>query len=322
MATCKSTHYLLYAVDGTGSKDWRPAPSGYSHTFQFYKNFNPVSVEKPPNFPDGPGTFGTDVDNLIADGMKWIKARVKAQKAKGASFRPQVLSTSSLVQPEYDVEIVLVGHSRGATIVGDMARKIGSELDIGVLFLGLFDAVDRSWNSDGGTVENVEMTAHAVRNPNMPSERGASRPTFGNTYLSSLSHYRQRYFNTSHGGVGGSPVTEYAKVAVTGDYSCAGPSKSELLTTELHRQASKGDTMASLAVTGHVYDSSMVSPSQAITFSSKLTQQQMDLHAAEVRFLEERQKKIETYALRCESESAHAYRWMVSQAVAIGLPVS
>lgn len=321
MATCKSTHYLLYAVDGTGSKEWRPAPSGYSHTYQFYTKFNPVSVEKP-TFKDGPGTFGTDVDNLIADGMKWIKSRVKSQKAKGASFRPQVLATSTLVQPEYDVEIVLVGHSRGATIVGDMARKIGSELEIGVLFLGLFDAVDRSWNSEGGTVENVEMTAHALRNPSMPSERGSSRPTFGNTYLSSMSHYRQRYFNTSHGGVGGSPVTEYSKVAITGDDSCAGPSKSELLTIELHREASKGDAMASMAVTGHVYDPSMVSPSQAITFPSKLTKQQMDLHAAEARFLEERQKKIEAYAQRCESESAHAYRWMVSQAVAIGLPVS
>ena len=321
MASCKSPHYLLYAVDGTGSRDWRPAPSGYSHTHAFFTKFNAISVEKP-EFQDGPGTFGTDVDNLIANGMKWIKSRVKARKAKGASFRPQVQSTSTLVRPEYDVEIVLVGHSRGATIVGDMARKIGSELDIGVLFLGLFDAVDRSWNSDGGTVENVEMTAHAVRNPSMPSERGASRPTFGNTYVSSMSHYRQRYFNTSHGGVGGSPVTEYAKVAVTGDYSCAGPSKSELLTTELHRQASKGDTVASLAVTGHVYDSSLVSPSQAIAFPSKLTQQQMDLHAAEARFLEERQKKIEAYTQRCESESTHAYRWMVAQAVAIGLPVS
>lgn len=321
MATCKVPHYLLYAVDGTGSKDWRPAPSGYSHTYQFFTKFNAVSVEKP-QFQDGPGTFGTDVDNLIANGMKWIKSRVKARKAKGASFRPQVQSTSSLVQPEYDVEIVLVGHSRGATIVGDMAKKIGSELDIGVLFLGLFDAVDRSWNSDGGTVENVEMTAHAVRNPSMPSERGASRPTFGNTYVSSMSHYRQRYFNTSHGGVGGSPVTEYAKVAVTGDYSCAGPSKSELLTTELHRQASKGDTVASLAVSGLVYDSSLVSPSQAIAFPSKLTRQQMDLHAAEARFLEERQKKIEAFTQRCESESTNAYRWMVAQAVAIGLPVS
>lgn len=140
--------------------------------------------------------------------------------------------------------------------------------------------------------------------------------------MSSMSHYRQKYFNTSHGGIGGSPVTEYAKVAVTGDYSCAGPSKSELLTAELHRKASKGDTVASIAATGFVYDSSMVSPSQAVQFPSKLSQQQMDLHAAEARFLEERQKKITAYAQRCESESTNAYRWMVAQAVAIGLPVS
>lgn len=322
MQQCKDPHYLLYAVDGTGSAEWRPAPSGYSHTYEFHRRFNPTRGNKV--FKDGPDSIGSDVGNLIEDGMRWIKAQIKVAKASGLKeFRPEVQACASLVKPRYEVEIVLVGHSRGATIVGDMARKIGKELHIGVLFLGLFDAVDRSWNSEGGTVENVELTAHAVRNPSMPSERGPSRSTFGNTYLSSMSLYRQRYFNTSHGGVGGSAVTEYAKVAITGDYSCAGPSRSELLTLELEKKAAKGDVFASQSVLmmSGAYSNDWP-PTQAMFTSTTVSKQQIDLHAAEVRFLEDQKKRIEAYAQRCESESTHAYRWMTGEAVSIGLPVS
>jgi hypothetical protein len=320
MQQCKEPHDLLFAVDGTGSEDWRPAPYGDSHVYAFHRKFK----ARHKRFKDGPGTFGTNVDNIIDHGMRWIKDHVKMLKSSGATeFSPTVAACAADVRPKYDAEIVLVGHSRGATIVGDMAPKIRKELGIGVLFVGLFDAVDRSWNSEGGKMENVELTAHTLRNPTMPSERGPSRPSFGNSYTSSMSIYRYKHFNTSHGGVGGSPVTEYAKVAVTGDRSCAGASKSEILTIELAKKAAQGDASAAriLQAQEAMYSPGS-SPSSSLPLSRTVSAQQIDLYAAEARHFEEQKKRIQAYAQRCESESARAYQWMLSQAASINLPVN
>jgi hypothetical protein len=328
-------HFLFYSVDGTGSADWRPKQGGYSHVHHMFERFNPSRVNK--DFHEGPGGWflgadkivGAEVGSIIDEGIKWIKGHTDSLRSKGKlTCRPPVNSCALELRPSYGIEIVLVGHSRGATVVGDIAKKIGKELKIGVYFLGLFDAVDRSFWSEGGTVENVELTCHAVRNPSLKSERGQSRPSFSNTYRSSNGFYRERLFDTSHGGIGGSPVTDYEK-AKGADYSIAGPSKADLELIEMNRKAAKGDKGAATildlvnsSTMGMPYDAGTGILGADLLNSPIFEDAKRKEFAAEANRLEARAERMRATAKRGLQESKHVYEWMVNQAVGVGLPVS
>jgi hypothetical protein len=86
-----------------------------------------------------------------------------------------------------------------------------------VYFMGLYDSVDRQGCLDGMNVENVKFVAHARRHPDVKS-----RTYFGNTSLKyiGVDHAEERFFYTSHGGMGGSFIINRKEVSTFGDSSC------------------------------------------------------------------------------------------------------
>jgi hypothetical protein len=114
-----------------------------------------------------------------------------------------------------DVRVVVIGHSRGglaATVLAKMLSPI-----VKVYFLGLYDAVDRQPCLDGRVVENVHVVYHARRDPVMNS-----RWYFGNTswqYKTDLQP-QEKFFLTTHGGVGGDFTEDPALVGFGDDATC------------------------------------------------------------------------------------------------------
>lgn len=124
---------------------------------------------------------------------------------KFSTFTPPV-SERQLRQPDKklqqalstnDVWIVLVGHSRGAIATTELAKMLAPLVK--VFFMGMYDAVDREPCLDSSHIQNVQFTCHARRNA---SEMN-SRNSFSNTATVSTESYVERYFDTSHGGMGG-----------------------------------------------------------------------------------------------------------------------
>jgi hypothetical protein len=114
-----------------------------------------------------------------------------------------------------DVRVILIGHSRGGLAVTALARML-SPL-VRVFFMGLYDSVDRQNCLDGMNVENVKYVAHARRHPDVKS-----RTYFSNTSLKyiGVDQAEERFFYTSHGGIGGSFITNKKEVSAFGDSSC------------------------------------------------------------------------------------------------------
>jgi hypothetical protein len=132
-----------------------------------------------------------------------IKNRdIKAQRAKE--------KTASDYIKKYNIKIVLVGHSRGAAIIIEIAKQ----LPVPVYFMGLYDAVNRSASLGfTDTIENVEYVAHAMRNPDV-----GSRSSFSNTGTKIKGgQLTTKLFDTTHGGIGGDPIP--AKEEWAGDQS-------------------------------------------------------------------------------------------------------
>jgi hypothetical protein len=198
--------YVLACIDGTGSTEWRRPDGLNSHVYRFYKD---AVVE--PDFKlyrHGPDTAGLKMGGIVEDVTAWVLKAVAARRK---------------ADPKKDVEIVLVGHSRGAVAATVVANRLAAPkipdacaVPIRVKFLGLYDAVDRSFLSVDTTLRNVETVYHAVR---------GNRDFFGGSRWSfdTVKYDRPVLawdYNTSHGGIGGDPGLFTPLGGLAADYYC------------------------------------------------------------------------------------------------------
>lgn len=298
--------YILACVDGTNSAEWRPKntlggtqTANYSHVKQIDTQFKVGLGGLHVPYEDGPELNGSGTARKIAGITRSISTFIKAKQLQGAKFRSRVAEQQcSMDTPKHDYEIVLFGHSRGGVIVGEVANALKT-LDVGVYFMGLFDAVDRSYSADGGASTNVLFTYHARRDPSAKRmSLTPSRWTFGNDYESSLNNYEQVFFQTSHGGIGGSPALDYDDLGVAGDASCAGRSK-----RMENRLASLEGVLSKNKGTWREY---MPGFRQVET---------------EAQILRSWTAKGTSVATGCVQQSQAAYHWMVGKARQHGLPL-
>lgn len=230
-STTQGSRHFLAAIDGTDSADWRRPDGSNSHVHAFYRDFAVPETQK--HYFDGPDTPGLQVPQIANTVLNWLLQAVGRQGPVVPHLHrePIGLFTSQTrlhVAPlearidqrdmciagagEAPFVVSLVGHSRGGLIAITVARSLACH-GVRVHFLGLYDAVDRAIQVDGERITNVDHTVHARRHPAMNS-----RSTFGNTGTESAGDYDQRFFLTSHGGIGGSP--EMTPSGVTSDYAC------------------------------------------------------------------------------------------------------
>jgi hypothetical protein len=135
------------------------------------------------------------------------------------------------------VRIVLIGHSRGAVACIDIANT--SEYPI--YFMGLYDAVDKSFLTDASTEfvnsKKVAFTYHAIRDYEKNGSRQSSIPFASfNSATEDIKMCSEKYmvefFNTAHGGVGGDYGGDNRFYNITADTICV-PEKISLNTKSI-----------------------------------------------------------------------------------------
>lgn len=171
---------IVAGIDGTGSRTWRRPDGGNSHVYRFV-HACPARYAADKRYWHGPdSTLGTDCPGILNQVVRWIMSRVGQGKS-----------------------IVLVGHSRGGLVAICAARLLQTRGHYQVRFLGLYDAVDMQDGLEGDPISaNVDVASHARRSPDI-----GSRDFFGNCGTRPLPgvDYREAFFRTSHGGIGGCP---------------------------------------------------------------------------------------------------------------------
>ncbi|OQP44678.1 hypothetical protein A4H97_09965 [Niastella yeongjuensis] len=247
--------YIVVGIDGTGSREWMYKDGSNSSTYKFIRDVHYGAMDIDRRWYNGPSNVitGTDTEPILQEALDFIYQRINslfpairsqaikplemfdvnscmqnqerttqnymASRGYSVSYRKPVAVTQNMLahQPltTDDVRVVLIGHSRGGLAVTALARML-SPL-VRVYFMGLYDSVDREGCLDGMNVENVKFVAHARRHPDVKS-----RTYFGNTSLKyiGVDHAEERFFYTSHGGIGGSFVTKANEVSMFGDSSC------------------------------------------------------------------------------------------------------
>ena len=260
MAATASPHYIVVGIDGTSSGDWRLPDGSNSHVYRFVHDFNYGSMGVDRLFLDGPSDTmqGRETEPILQKAHDFVMRRIRQlfpQKAAGvkplemfdvnacmrqqyyqqqsgygygygsytSTMPAQPLKMPRVVTPQMmrqqtfntsELRVVIVGHSRGGLAATVLARMLAPVVK--VYFLGLYDSVDRQPCLDGASVENVKIVYHARRSPEV-----GSRWYFSNTSTRyRAEHVEERFFNTSHGGMGGSYVINGAEVPWTGDSSC------------------------------------------------------------------------------------------------------
>ena len=203
--------FILVAIDGTSSA------TGYNTVYEtenacvinksFVKQFHDAATVSRKRFWEGPknAATGSDSDGILEEAWRFLRDSLR--------YEP-------------DSKVVLVGHSRGGHMVTSLAIKL-QDYKVGdfvvrmtnpgwvntnpqqlVHFLGLYDAVDRTYSIGGDTKvvpSNVVNFAHAIRSPAV-----GSRTSFGNTATHvnesnvHLQNYSARHFDATHGAIGGS----------------------------------------------------------------------------------------------------------------------
>ncbi len=256
--------YILVAIDGTDSAEWRNATGSNSHTHRFYSDFDTKGGSKA--YWDGPGirsggtVFGAGSDAILESVVAWVNTKITSvlglstpasnnartmtsrpsENLSGPSFymnlnRRFVRRTSREKRLIRDyisnrLRICLVGHSRG----GMIAICAAPRLPLPVYFMGLYDAVDMHPTLDGDRIHNADIIYHAIRHEIMDS-----RSSWGNAGISSSSpNYHRRHFRTSHGGLGGSP--ELHPGGVTSDFACS------IDTTSAHIMSYLGENLGQM----------------------------------------------------------------------------
>jgi hypothetical protein len=247
--------YIVVGIDGTGSREWMYKDGSNSSTYKFVRDVHYGAMDIDRRWYNGPSNVitGSDTEPIVQQALDFIYQRISflfpaihkqsvkplemfdvnscmqnrertteqymAGHGYSVTARKPVAVTENMLthQPltTDDIRVVLIGHSRGGLAVTTLARML-SPL-VRVYFMGLYDSVDREGCLDGMNVENVKFVAHARRHPDVKS-----RTYFGNTSLKyiGVDHAEERFFYTSHGGIGGSFVTKANEVAAFGDSSC------------------------------------------------------------------------------------------------------
>ena len=247
--------YIVVGIDGTGSREWMYKDGSNSSTFKFVRDVHFGTMDIDRRWYNGPSNVitGSDTEPILQEALDFVYQRISSlfPDVRNRSIKPlemfdvnscmqnrerttqQMMESHGYAAPTRkplavtenmlanqplttdDVRIVLIGHSRGGLAATALARML-SPL-VRVYFMGLYDSVDREGCLDGMNVENVKFVAHARRHPEMKS-----RTSFGNTSLKyiGVDHAEERFFYTSHGGMGGSFVTRAKEVSTFGDSSC------------------------------------------------------------------------------------------------------
>jgi hypothetical protein len=302
------TKWIFAGIDGTGSTSWRLPNGSNSHVWRFCDRFDTSGGAK--RYFDGPDSAGIDSEPIVND-VKTFIAESLARLIPRLQIRPDMSVSSALARTlgrsplpdsslapvnwrwfdrspevirsiqEAEIQFCLVGHSRGGVIAAEVARQI----PIPVIFLGLFDAVDRAAMIEATVVHNVNVTRHARRHPSLES-----RTTFGNACLSSTGNYLHEFFRTSHGGVGGD-ATLYPTIGAvldpTADTTCVVP-----LTANMSCHA------LSIPYTGGAVSTGICLPTI------------------------ERRIVTGSVPAVCRSESARALEWMLGQARTARVPIT
>jgi pimeloyl-ACP methyl ester carboxylesterase len=190
--------YVLAAIDGSGSSEWRRKDGANSHVFRFKSDFADNGGAK--EYWHGPNWWGQGLSKTIDDANSWIIRSIE-----------RLISKYRCGQQE--VKVCLVGHSRGAAAGIALANRLNDPTNvravsrslrapIQVHFLALYDTVNRSPLSIDCKLTNVKHCFHACRqNISMDPEKG-SRGSFGLVKVPGASPAQ---FDTSHGGIGGDP---------------------------------------------------------------------------------------------------------------------
>ena len=254
-----SIPYIVVGIDGTGSRQWRKADGRNSSVFKFVRDFHYGTYGVDKIFFDGPSdvTYGIESEPILQHALDFVnhrlqqlfpqlaqrnvhplsmfdvnsfmqsneRARADFAAENGGQFfgtstaRVPVQVTAQMLSHQTlstnQVRIVIIGHSRGGLVANVLARMLSPVVK--VYFLGLYDAVDRQPNLDGGIVENVKYVYHARRNPEV-----GSRWYFNNT--ATVYHTeeppQEKFFYSSHGGIGGSLTPGEFDRGFFSDQSC------------------------------------------------------------------------------------------------------
>lgn len=226
--------WILAAIDGSGSDDWGLPAKGHrnidrynnemiwnSYVNRFYQDFKTNGGYK--DYFHGPRTDGLNTGPIVIKVCTFLAESIrKAVPAlskmsdqdlvyPGIGFDSSNSKKVKKVLKEADIEICLIGHSRG----GHVALVVAQRLYIKVQMLGLYDAVDRSPVFSPDSVSNVNYVYHALRGLN------DSRTSFGNTgpiKSNPANKIFVKKFKTSHGGIGGDWVMN---PSWGDDYSCS-----------------------------------------------------------------------------------------------------
>ncbi len=219
--------YILVAVDGTGSHEW--FNGGNSHTRKFFEQFNTQGGSK--IYMHGPDdtVTGRDAQQRINDAKIFIEDSIRTINFERGNLEyipaqshfknlaglvPQGIGRLDVT----DIEFVFIGHSRGGAVVMELSKNLPKN----AVFMGLFDAVDRS---------NVMDVTDFISNHNHPKSvyhalrKGSSRISFGHAVImddkdaAKYPWYHQRSFDTSHGGTNGS--YDLNPKEFSQDYSCS-----------------------------------------------------------------------------------------------------
>lgn len=196
-----SRQVVVAGIDGTGSADWARADGLNSHVRRFIADISAEARFK--KWWHGPDTLGLRLGGIEDAVYEWVVQRMENLiRGRRAS--------------QEEIEVVLVGHSRGAVGVMKVANALAEpsiriavsrELrsPIRIRFIGLYDAVDRAIGFSPDTaLRNVDFCFHAVRRHISTDPERGSRGTFGTVDVQlarRLGH--QKTFDTSHGGIGG-----------------------------------------------------------------------------------------------------------------------
>jgi len=247
--------YIVVGIDGTGSREWMYQDGSNSSTFKFIRDVHYGALDIDRRWFHGPSDVITGNDGLpvMQEALDFIYQRINTlfPATRTRSIKPlEMFDVNSCMQSQEraqmhqmerrgyyqsgrqplavtqnmlanqplttdDVRVVLIGHSRGGLAVTMLARML-SPL-VRVYFMGLYDSVDRQACLDGMNVENVKYVAHARRNPEVKS-----RTYFGSSSLKyiGVDHAEERFFYTSHGGIGGSFITDKKEMSLFSDPSC------------------------------------------------------------------------------------------------------
>lgn len=254
------TPYIVVGIDGTSSSSWRKPDGSNSHVYRFVYDFQYGAMGIDKLFLDGPNDVvtGRDSEPILQKALDFISRRLSnlfPRQLSATVHAPhplEMFDVNACTQSQYyqqtygdeysllpsqqgtvrmpvqvnstmlshqvlstdQVKIVLVGHSRGGLVATMLARMLSPV--VRVYFLGLYDSVGREACLDGAVIENVKIVFHARRSPDV-----GSRAMFGNTSTQhKVDHYEERFFYTSHGGIGGDFVADPKAVSLFGDSSC------------------------------------------------------------------------------------------------------